>query len=415
MKIFMKVTLAFTLFFFAAFLWGEVKIIEFFPPLTVKKGEDIKIQLRVNKPSEISQIILSYRVQGAKFRSMALSRKPGGYFIGYIPGSQVKPPFVEFFIYYIDTKGQLHSLFMNAGKPYKVLVTLPKKKKSALEEEFELFQAEDVVVSAARHIQKATKAPAAITVLDKQFIRQTGIFSPAELYKFVPGMEVYQMTPGYYLVGARGMSDESNNMSLVLLDGMELNNQMFGIAFSEIMPVSLHDIKRIEILRGPGSALYGANAFSTVINILSTDPDEQQGYYIDGYAGNYDTVYASATLSHKKNDNLSYSLSGIYRKSKPYGERSTGFESKVMRSVIKYKFYENSDLKISGGAIEATADLFSNLGEIPTHGNINYLNLNYTLENFKARIYWNGTDADVKIMEPTFQELLGNITGTSNV
>ncbi len=402
------------IFFFTASLKAAVKLVEFFPPLTVVEGEDVKIQLRVSNPSQVSQIIVSYKNAKSRYKTVVLSRS-NGYFVGYIPGKDVIPPEISLFIYYMDLNGQTHLLFASAAKPFKIKVTLQSKKRSELEEEFELFQAEDVVVSAARHKQKATKAPAAITVLDKKFIRKTGTFSFAELLKYVPGMEVYQFTPGYYIVGARGMADESNNMSLFLLDGMELNNQMFGIAFSEVIPISLHDVERIEIIRGPGSALYGANAFSTVINIISIDPDKQQGYYLATYVGNYDTLYSTVSLSAKKNESLSYSLTGMYRKSRAYDRNETGFEAKLMRSVVKYKFYEQSYLKLSGGVIDAYADIFSNLGEVPTHGKINYINAIYTLENFKARVFWSDTYADVKIENPLFQSLLGNIYGTNDM
>ena len=405
----------FLLLFTFSFAWGKVKLIEFFPPLTVLEGQDVKIQLRVNKPEMVSQIIVSYRTKGSRYRTLTLSKQSNGYFVGYIPGQFVHPPRVELFIYYIDKAGKSHTLFGNARKPFKIIVNKQQKKKSALEEEFELFQAEDVVVSAARHVQKATEAPAAITVLDKEYIRKTGIFSLAELLKYVPGVEVYQFTPGYYIIGARGMADESNNMSLFLLDGMELNNQMFGIAFSEILPVALRDVERIEIIRGPGSALYGANAFSTVINIISIDPDKNPGYHVESYVGNYDSIYSSVSLSARKNENLSYSLSGMYRKSRAYDKDQTGFESKLMRSVIKYKFYEGSVLKISGGLIDAKAEIFSNVGEVPTHGRISYLHVGYSMDKFQARVYWSNTYAEVKIMEPTFRTLLQNIYGTNNM
>ncbi len=411
----LKYSFIFAFMIFTMPLWGKVKLVEFFPPLTVIEGQDIKIQLKVNKPEEVSQIIVSYRIKGSRYRNLTLSRQRSGYYVGYIPGQFVRTPRIELFIYYIDKNGRSHSLFGNARKPFRIIVNKQQKKKSALEEEFELFQAEDVVISAAKHIQKATEAPAAITVLDKDYIRKTGIFSPAELLKFVPGMEVYQITPGYYIVGARGMADESNNMSLFLLDGMEVNNQMFGIAFSEILPITLYDVDRIEIIRGPGSALYGANAFSTVINIISIDPDKNLGYHVESYFGNYNSVYSTVNLSTKVDENLSYSLSGAYRKSKAYDKDETGFESKLMRTAIKYKFYEGSELKVSAGLIDADADIFSNTGEVPTHGRVSYVHANYSLDNFKARVYWSNTYADVSVMEYMFRVLIGDIYGTNNV
>ncbi len=414
MESFIKIILIIPFFFFSLSLHAELKLIEFFPPINVPAGKDVQIKLKVSNPEIVSQIILSYRSGGMEYQPLVLSKSSGGYFTGFIPGRYVKVPSIEIFIYYVDVSGKSYFLFANEQRPFKITVA-QKKKESELEEEFQLFRAEDVVVTAARHRQQATKAPAAITVLDQGLLNRMIVFSMGEALKYVPGMEVYEYNPGYYLIGARGMADESNNMSLFRLDGMELNNQMFDIAFSEIVPISMHDIARIEIIRGPGSALYGANAFSTVVNIISIDPEKNPGYYFSSFVGDYNTIFTSVGVNEKKSDTLSYSVSGVYRKSKAYDKNATGFESKLLRTVLKYKFFENSALKLSAGLIDADDELFSDMGEVPTHGRISYFHISYDYGGFRARVFWNNTYAKVNINEPAFQELLGNIYGSNNM
>jgi outer membrane receptor protein involved in Fe transport len=143
-----------------------------------------------------------------------------------------------------------------------------------------------LVESAARRKQSIEDAPAAMDVFTADEIARAGITSLADLLRRVPGMFVTQTNAGQFDVGMRGVSSLGNNRVLVLLNGrrlMELDHE--SPAWS-ILPVNVGEIESIEVLRGPGSIIYGADALSGVINITTRRPLEQSGFDALFAAGN---------------------------------------------------------------------------------------------------------------------------------
>lgn len=142
-------------------------------------------------------------------------------------------------------------------------------------------------VTGARHPEKVSHAPAAVTVLDEEDLKLYSVGSLEEIFRLVPGLEVVVNSPAYKMVGIRGFFPAGVNNVLVLVDGREVNTNFIGEVYWDFIPVSLDDIKKIEIIRGPVSALYGANAFSGVINIITKDPrDEKRAEAIAEVGGN---------------------------------------------------------------------------------------------------------------------------------
>ena len=404
------------LFFFTTILFAEnVRLNLFIPEGSVVQGNDLKISLSVTGSKDVASVRVAYRSdKSGKFKLIILSEKGSGDYEGFIPAKNILPPTLEYYIYAMTNDNKRVYLFASSKKPFSVSVTKKTQETSDLEEEFALFAAEDVVLTASKHKQKASESPSAISVIDSKFIETSGIISMAELMRFTPGMEVYQLNPGYYNIGARGMADDSNNMSLFLLDGMEMNNQMFGIPFSEIVPITFDEISRIEVIRGPSSDLYGANAFSTVINILSEDPSKKPGYHIKVEGGNLDSYYTTVKVNNVKGD-LSYSLSGGYQHSRAFDKDDAGFDNKLLRTTFKYHFFEGSDLKISAGTTQSFAEIYSAIGKAPTTASVFFINNKYTIESFTFTLYWIRTDADVVINDPTYNALLSNINGLNDV
>jgi outer membrane receptor protein involved in Fe transport len=143
-----------------------------------------------------------------------------------------------------------------------------------------------LVESAARRKQSIEDAPAAMDVFTADEIARAGITSLADLLRRVPGMFVTQTNAGQFDVGMRGVSSLGNNRVLVLLNGrrlMELDHE--SPAWS-ILPVHVGEIESIEVLRGPGSIIYGADALSGVINITTRRPLDQSGFDALFAAGN---------------------------------------------------------------------------------------------------------------------------------
>ena len=136
-------------------------------------------------------------------------------------------------------------------------------------DEFALLQEEAMVESAARHKQEIGMSPSAITVITREDIEASGANGFADLLRLVPGMEVVITSPSFSSVSTRLDWTFENKNFLVLIDGREANIELLGYTFFELQVVSIEDIQRIEVIRGPGSSLYGANAFVGVVSITT--------------------------------------------------------------------------------------------------------------------------------------------------
>ena len=136
-------------------------------------------------------------------------------------------------------------------------------------EELDLEELLDVVYTASEHKQNISESPSAITVITREQIENTWCTDLVCLLRQVPEMDVIRVRPMHTSVGARAFTDEAGDKVLLLIDGKEMNLEVFGIVTWQALPVHLEDIERIEVIRGPGSALYGANAHSAVVSIFT--------------------------------------------------------------------------------------------------------------------------------------------------
>jgi outer membrane cobalamin receptor len=148
-----------------------------------------------------------------------------------------------------------------------------------LMDEFAFLEESGVVESAARHKQEIGMSPSAITVITREDIEASGANTVADLLRMVPGMDVAVASPFVTAITSRLYWTYENNHYLVLVDGREANIELFGQSAWEMQPIELEDIQRIEVIRGPGSSLYGANAFAGVVSITTRAvPEKTSGW-----------------------------------------------------------------------------------------------------------------------------------------
>ncbi|HTE50874.1 MAG TPA: TonB-dependent receptor [Kofleriaceae bacterium] len=131
-----------------------------------------------------------------------------------------------------------------------------------------------IVVTSARYGQSPLDAPNAVTILTGDELRASGAASIPDFLRRVPGVDVMSNSPGDYNVGIRGFNDRLANKVLVLIDGRSIYLDSVGATIWPLASISPADVERIEIVRGPGAALYGASAFSGVINIITRSPGQ---------------------------------------------------------------------------------------------------------------------------------------------
>ncbi|AOW14195.1 hypothetical protein LPB72_06245 [Hydrogenophaga crassostreae] len=141
------------------------------------------------------------------------------------------------------------------------------------------------VSSAAKRPQRLADASTAIYAIGREEIRRSGATSLPELLRTVPGVQVSRIDASRYAVSIRGFSNRYSGKLLVLQDGRSLYNPLFSGTYWEAQDVLLEDVERIEVIRGSGGTLWGANAVNGVINIITRHAKDTQGTYLETKAG----------------------------------------------------------------------------------------------------------------------------------
>ncbi|HEY6944276.1 MAG TPA: TonB-dependent receptor [Candidatus Acidoferrum sp.] len=141
------------------------------------------------------------------------------------------------------------------------------------------------VTSASRKSEALSEAPAAIFVLTSEDIRRGSFSSVPDALRIVPGLHVAQQSAHVWLVSARGFSNLFNAKMLVLIDGRLTYTPTFGGVWWDVQDPPLEDIDRIEVIRGPGGTLWGANAVNGVINIVTKKAGDTQGALVASSVG----------------------------------------------------------------------------------------------------------------------------------
>ncbi|MDP1644238.1 MAG: TonB-dependent receptor [Thiobacillus sp.] len=151
--------------------------------------------------------------------------------------------------------------------------------------ETDFFDDLPVVLSASRLSQPVNEAPAAVTVIDQDMIRASGFRDIPDLFRLVPGFTVAYTRDNTWGVGYHGLADAFSRRMQVLIDGRSVYTASFGEVPWASLPLSIEDIERIEVVRGPNSASYGSNAFFGIINIITKDAAQVPGSHLSVQAG----------------------------------------------------------------------------------------------------------------------------------
>ena len=143
------------------------------------------------------------------------------------------------------------------------------------------------VVSASKFAQSIMTVPAAIYVLTGEEIQRSGAQTLPEMLRLVPGVHVAQIDANKWMISIRGFNHRYANKLQVLIDGHSIYTPLFSGVNWEDFHVAPDDIDRIEVLRGPGGAVWGANAVNGVVNIITKSAAETQGWHSQTSVGDY--------------------------------------------------------------------------------------------------------------------------------
>lgn len=162
------------------------------------------------------------------------------------------------------------------------------------------------VVSASKKLETVADAAVAISVVSNEDIQRSGVTTIADALRMVPGVQVARSDSNSWAISIRGFNSTLANKLLVLIDGRTIYNPVFGGVLWEAYDLLLEDIERIEVIRGPGGTLWGANAVNGVINIITKKAQDTQDNLATVIYGNEETGTLSARHGGKLGDAGAY-------------------------------------------------------------------------------------------------------------
>ncbi|HJX29831.1 MAG TPA: TonB-dependent receptor plug domain-containing protein, partial [Thermoanaerobaculia bacterium] len=169
------------------------------------------------------------------------------------------------------------------------------------------------VTSVSRRSAPLSRAAAAITVITAEDIRRSGINSLPEALRLANGLHVAQQTQRTWAISARGFNQGAANKLLVLVDGRSVYSPLFSGVFWDVQDLLLEDVERIEVIRGPGATLWGANAVNGVINIITRTAEATQGGLAVAAAGNEERGMTGGRWGGTLGEQGHYRVYGKYR------------------------------------------------------------------------------------------------------
>ncbi|MCA9489461.1 MAG: TonB-dependent receptor [Myxococcales bacterium] len=240
-----------------------------------------------------------------------------------------------------------------------------------------------VVVTASRFGQDPLDSPSAITLITRDDIELSAANSIPELLQQVPGVDVMQLTAGQHDLSIRGFNRRLSNKVLVLIDGRSTYLDFLGATFWAAFPVQLEEIERIEVIRGPGSAVYGANAVTGVINVITRTPGEgKQSVAFDAGTPGYARASGVATgragptawrLSAGLQKHGSWAQQTIVPSDDPSvqpfldDENPLGLDVLRANARVDRTLGEDAAVSLSAGLMQGTSE-FYNIGALPEFG-----------------------------------------------
>ena len=176
------------------------------------------------------------------------------------------------------------------------------------------------VTSVSRKPQSLSTSPAAIFVVSQNDIRRSGARTLPDVLRMVPGIQVAQADASTWAVTARGSNGIFANKLLVLMDGRTLYDPLFSGVYWDIQETTLASIERIEIIRGPGAALWGANAVNGVINIITKNTKDTHGFSAAVATGTSTKLETNVQWGGGNGSNINYRVFGKYFKRDGYAD-----------------------------------------------------------------------------------------------
>jgi iron complex outermembrane recepter protein len=167
------------------------------------------------------------------------------------------------------------------------------------------------VTTTSKEPEQVWRTPAAIFVITQEDIRRSGVTSIPDALRLVPGVEVAQLDSDHWSIGIRGFGAVLASKLLVLIDGRSVYTPLFAGVYWQAQATPLEDIDRIEVIRGPGGTIWGANAVDGIINIITKSSKNTHGVMTSLTGGNSNTGIGTARYGSGDSQGLNYRVYGL--------------------------------------------------------------------------------------------------------
>jgi iron complex outermembrane receptor protein len=229
-----------------------------------------------------------------------------------------------------------------------------------------------------------------VYVITDEDIRRSGARDLPTIIRRIPGMEVMQTTQADFNVSVRGNNQLRANKLLVMVDGRSIYLDAQGEVFWKMIPVTLPEIKRIEVLKGPAAVLYGFNAFDGAINIITKSPEEMKGATLQVAGGEFGSLLTSGIFAgtYKK---LGYRLSAEHEQTHQWENSDMlGFRANKFNALTTYTLTPSTSFTAQGGLNASNnfdGPIFDNV-QFTQKPSIGYAYGSYDGPNFFIRGWW---------------------------
>jgi iron complex outermembrane receptor protein len=166
------------------------------------------------------------------------------------------------------------------------------------------------VTTASKEPVKASRTPAAIYVITQEDIRRSGATSIPEALRLAPGVEVARADSNTWSIGVRGFASTLSRDVLVLIDGRTVYTPLYAGVYWQVQDTVLEDVERIEVIRGPGGTIWGANAVNAVINIITKSSKDTRGMLVSIGGGNIDQGFVNLRYGGGNDKSFNYRIYG---------------------------------------------------------------------------------------------------------
>lgn len=255
-----------------------------------------------------------------------------------------------------------------------------------------LYLQEETVSIASRYEQPISRAPSDVYVITDEEIRNSGVTDIPTLLRQVPGMEVMQMGAVDFNVSVRGNNELLANKLLVLVDGRSIYIDQSGTVLWKLLPVGLMEIKKIEVLKGPASAVYGFNAFDGVVNIVTKSPEEMKGTTVQVAGGQLGTLLTNVVQAGTLG-NWGYRLSGGHEQTQRWSNRNTpALNSQRLGGVVEYNLQHHGRIRGEAGFDQANPynGFISEVSNNEIHVSQAHASASYEWSGLLVRGWWRG-------------------------